>query len=541
MSDLMSQMPRAVDNAIILAAGFGSRFVPYTFDMPKGLVEVDGTPMVESQIQQLHAVGITDIIIVTGYLRERYQPLIERYGLTEVYNPHYSQSNTISSLWAVREHLKNTYILSSDNILRSNLYQPVEKHPWYCLAYAKKYTSEWCVEMDKTERIISVTIGGAEAWHMYGPVFFTAEFSDAFIPVLDEAYRADGTKVWYWEDVLNRHLDDLPAMYGKKTAAGIIWEFESWEELRDYDSSYCATPRNECIETICTVFGVDPQKIYGVECLQQGMSNQSFTFWLDGERYVYRKPGPGSEQYVNRQNESRVNDLISKLELADECIYFDATSGRKISRFISGARNINPMDWDEVNMAMMLLRRLHQSGAQVSQRFCLIEQIAHYEELIDLDLARHIWADFDDVRTRIQQTISWLKNQPRDEVLCHNDSNATNFLIDPDARIYLIDWEFAGMGDPLVDCVMFGLYSSFGPIRMENLWQAYLRRPPTVRERQRLNAYVALGGYLWALWVISKGKAHTDFESYMEAQFDFARAYAANFDMEIKSQEVSCE
>lgn len=526
MSDVINNNYRPVDNAIILAAGFGSRFVPYTFEIPKGMVEVNGTSMVESQIKQLHNAGITDITIVTGYLREKYQTLIEHYGLTEIYNPQYSQANTISSLWVARAHLKNTYILSSDNLLRENLYRSEEKFPWYCLAYAEGNTSEWCVALGLADQITDVTVGGTGAWHMYGPVFFTAEFSDAFIPVLNEAYRAEGTSSWYWEDVLDRYLHHLPPLYGKKTESGVIWEFESWEELRDYDPSYCVLPRNECIETICTVFDVEPKEIYGVECLKQGMSNQSFTFWLDGERYVYRKPGPGSEQYVDRENESQVNDLISKLELADECIFFDAHTGRKISRFISGARSINPMDWGEVNMAMTVLRRLHQSGTRVQQRFCLIEQIEHYEKLIDLAEARCIWADFDDVRMRIQQIIAWLHKQPRQEVLCHNDSNATNFLIDPDARIYLIDWEFAGMGDPLVDCVMFGIYSSFGPIRMEKLWEVYLQRPPTVAERQLLTAYVALGGYLWALWVISKGKEETGFESYMETQFEFARTYS---------------
>ncbi|MDO5728180.1 MAG: phosphotransferase [Actinomycetaceae bacterium] len=537
---MISRIRRPVDNAIILAAGFGSRFVPYTFEVPKGLVEVDGIPMIESQIKQLHEAGVTEIIIVTGYLRDKYRPLINQYGLTEIYNPEYARTNTISSLWVAREHLKNTYILSSDNLLLENLYRSEETSSWYSLAYAKEYTSEWCVTLNDSDRITDVNIGGADSWHMYGPVFFTSEFSHAFVPLLDESYAADGTSGWYWEDVLNRHLSELPPMYGRKTSDGVIWEFESWEELREFDSSYCWTPRNQCIETICSVFGVKPESIYGIECLKQGMSNQSFTFWLDGERFVYRKPGPGSEQYVDRENEGRVNSVISRLELADDCIFFDTESGRKISRFISGARSIDPMDWGEVSQAMKLLRRLHQSGAQVSQHFSLVDEIDHYESLVDLDDARQLWDDFDEVRGRIKTIIQWIGTEQIDEVLCHNDSNATNFLIDPDGRMYLIDWEFAGMGDPLLDCVMFGLYSSFGPIRMKKLWEVYLQREPSSSESQRLNAYVALGGYLWSLWVVSRGNSYNNFEHYRETQFDFARVYSMSVEAQITSQETSC-
>ena len=111
-----------VDNAIIMAAGFGSRFVPLTFENPKGLVEVFGERMIERLILQLHNAGITDITIVVGYLKEKFEYLIDKYNVTLIYNSEYRTKNNLSTLYLVKDKLKNTYILSSDNWIRDNIF-----------------------------------------------------------------------------------------------------------------------------------------------------------------------------------------------------------------------------------------------------------------------------------------------------------------------------------------------------------------------------------------------------------------------------------
>ena len=103
-----------VTNAIIIAAGFGSRFVPLTFEMPKGLLEVFGERMIERQIKQLHQAGIYNITIMVGYLKEKFDYLIDKYNVKLIYNPEYSKKNTLATLYHCRHLLDNTYILSSD-------------------------------------------------------------------------------------------------------------------------------------------------------------------------------------------------------------------------------------------------------------------------------------------------------------------------------------------------------------------------------------------------------------------------------------------
>lgn len=514
-----------VDNAIILAAGFGSRFVPYTFEKPKGMVEVDGVPMLETQIKQLHEAGITDITIVVGYLRKEFQPLIDRYNLKPIYNRFYYSRNTISSLYEARHELKNTYILSSDNLLKENLYHPTEDHSWYCLSYHEGRTAEWCVEQDDDGRITSVRVGGRDAWHMYGPVFFSKEFSDAFVPFLEQDYANTDYYDWYWEDVLIHHLDKLPPIYGNRQEKGTVWEFECWEELREYDTSYLENPRNECIETICEHFGVTPDKINSVECVKQGKTNQSFTFWLDHRRYVYRRPGPGSSQMVDRRSECQVLEAVQELGLSDEVVFFDPSDGRRISRYVTGARMMNPASSDEVAQAMSMIRRLHRAGIEVDHEFVLADEIDRYEEFVDLEKGIARWEDFVEVRDRVVQLQKIVRQQDRPRVLCHGDCVFANFLVDPDDKMVLIDWEYAGMSDPLTDPVMFSLYSDLGPKATEKLWETFLKGKPSDYERALLQSYTGLAGYLWSLWCVRKEEKGVDLGDYPEVQWRFAREY----------------
>lgn len=169
-----------VDGALIIAAGFGSRFVPLTFETPKGLLEVFGERMIERQIRQLHEVGITDITIAVGYLKEKFEYLIDKYQVKLLYNPEYASKNTLTTIYRARKVLagKNMYILSSDNWLRDNMFHAYECGAWYASSYMEGDTSEWCLSFNKKGRITHVEVGGHDSWVMYGPVFFSASFSE---------------------------------------------------------------------------------------------------------------------------------------------------------------------------------------------------------------------------------------------------------------------------------------------------------------------------------------------------------------------------
>jgi choline kinase len=95
--------------AIILAAGRGSRLQGLTDQKPKCLVELDGRPLLEHQLEALQRAGIREIGIVTGYRREA----LSGRGLTEFHNPRWDQSNMVSSLACANDWLLEAPVIVS--------------------------------------------------------------------------------------------------------------------------------------------------------------------------------------------------------------------------------------------------------------------------------------------------------------------------------------------------------------------------------------------------------------------------------------------
>lgn len=514
-----------VDGALIVAAGFGSRFVPLTFEMPKGLLEVFGERMIERQICQLHEVGVTDITIAVGYLKEKFEYLIDKYQVKLLYNPEYSCKNTLATVYRAREVLKgrNMYLLSSDNWMRSNMFHSYECGSWYASAYMSGDTSEWVISYNKKGRITGVEVGGRNAWVMYGPVFLSKDFSDGFLPILKKYYHTPGTEQFYWENVLIRHLDKLE-MDINRQPDNQVYEFENLEELRKFDPRYQTRSDNKALELVSEVFQVPESDIYDIRCLKSGMTNKSFLFQVKNQHYICRIPGPGTELLINRMEEAAVYDTIRPLDLSEHIIYMNGRTGYKISEYYEGVRNAQADNWDDIAACMKALHRLHDSDLTVSHSFDIRERILFYERLCTAH-GGTLFEDYETVRGWMMELMDRLDCLNRPKGLAHIDSNTDNFLMLPDGSVRLIDWEYSGMCDTLIDISMCALYSYFDDAAVEKLMDIYLGRPAAEEERLVIYSYMALGGFLWALWAIYKASLGEEFGEYTLIMYRYAKRY----------------
>ncbi|MEG2350916.1 MAG: sugar phosphate nucleotidyltransferase, partial [Hungatella sp.] len=397
-----------VDGALIIAAGFGSRFVPLTFEMPKGLLEVFGERMIERQIKQLHEVGIYDITIVVGYLKEKFEYLIDKYEVKLLYNPEYSNKNTLTTIYHARDFLRgrNVYLLSSDNWMRENLFHAYECGAWYSAVHTDGDSSEWCLDFNKKGRIREVQVGGHNSWYMYGPVFFSKEWSETFLPVLEAYYRLPGTEPFYWEHVymelLNGHAMRRLAEAGTAEVGGVpvrdlvpsrfdlyvnrqseteVYEFENLEELRVFDPRYQTHSDNQALELIAEVFHVEEAEICDIQCLKAGMTNKSFLFRIRDRHYICRIPGPGTELLINRKQEQAVYEMVKPLDITEHILYFNGDTGYKIAEFYEGARNSDAGNPEDVTRCMQVLKQLHRAHLTIGHRFDMRERIGFYEKL----------------------------------------------------------------------------------------------------------------------------------------------------------------
>lgn len=542
-----------VDKAVIIAAGFGSRFVPLTFETPKGLLEVFGERMIERQIRQLHEAGITDITIVVGYLKEKFEYLIDQYGVKLLYNSEYSSKNTLATIYHARKLFEegSCYLLSSDNWMRENMYHTYECGSWYSCVYQQGETSEWCLSFNKKGKILDVQIGGRDSWVMYGPVFLRREWSRYFLPVLEAYYLLPGTEQFYWERVyleladgtaLKRlteagirelhgislkefgpesgHLD----LYINRQPSDQVYEFENLEELRLFDPRYQNHSDNEAMELVSRVFQVPEAEIRHISCLKSGMTNKSFLFSVADRRYICRIPGPGTELLINRQQEADVYEAVRPLDITEHVLYFNRDNGYKVSEYYEGARNCRADDPSDMRKCMSLIRRVHQARLKVSHRFDIRERINFYENLCQT----HGGIPFEDyarVKQRMTELMDGLDRLGRPETLSHIDSVADNFLFLPDGSLRLIDWEYSGMCDPLIDVAMCCIYSYYNEEQTDWLIETYLERVPDKDERLTVYSYMALGGFLWTLWAVYKSAVGEEFGEYTLIMYRYAKDY----------------
>lgn len=275
-----------VDNAIIMAAGTSSRFAPLSYERHKGLTVVRGEVLIERQIGQLRAAGVDDIYVVTGYKAEQFAYLPERFGVRLIHNPSYQARNNNGSIWAAREVLAASYVCSADNYFRENPFESVVDDAYYAAEYAEGETAEWCMTEGPDGYVDSVTVGGSHAWYMMGHTFWSPAFSREFLRILEREYELPGTADKLWETVYAEHLDTLK-MRVRRYEPGVIFEFDSLDELRAFDPSYVNDTRSELLRRVAAELGVSQAEIVNITARKAaGTEAVGFEFDCRGEHHA---------------------------------------------------------------------------------------------------------------------------------------------------------------------------------------------------------------------------------------------------------------
>lgn len=277
-----------VDNAVILAAGASSRFAPLSYERPKALINVKGEILIERQIQQLKEVDIPEIILVTGYKKEQFSYLQDKFGVKLVENPEYLHRNNHSSIYRAKEFLNNTYICSSDNYFTENPFECEVEDCYYSAVYADGETDEWCMEEDSKGFISDVHIGGKDSWYMLGHAFWNETFSKDFLEILEQIYEQPKTKELLWEAIFKENLHKLK-MKIRRYPNHMIYEFDTLDELRKFDKSYIADTRSQILKSLAQRLKCGEERIWEVRAYK-GMDNEAagFRFRVDADEYEYR-------------------------------------------------------------------------------------------------------------------------------------------------------------------------------------------------------------------------------------------------------------
>lgn len=276
-----------VDNAVIMAAGTSSRFAPLSYERPKALITVRGEVLIERQICQLKEAGVPEIYIVVGYKAEMFTYLEEKFGVHLVLNPDFLRRNNNGSIYAVKDLLRNTYICSADNYFSENPFEREVSDCYYAAVYADGPTKEWCMESDANGTICNVTIGGADAWYMLGHTFWDEKFSRKFVEILTREYDLPETRDKLWESIYLEHLDELK-MKIRKYDEDMVFEFDTLDELREFDETYISDTRSELLKGVAEELHCQEKNIRAVTAYKDGTNEAAgFTFTCGGKDYRY--------------------------------------------------------------------------------------------------------------------------------------------------------------------------------------------------------------------------------------------------------------
>ena len=529
--EIRAKAPR---NAIILAAGFGMRMVPINTSTPKALLEVNGEPLIERTIRQLHEAGVTNITVVVGFMKEQFEYLIDEYGVDLAVNSEYSKRNNLHSLAYVAGRIDNSYIIPCDIWCAVNPYSRTEPYSWYMVS--DKMDEDSTVRVNRKREL--VTIPEKEAGNaMIGIAYLTGREAQI---VRENLRRMDTDEDFddeFWERALYGGGSAAPViqkdrmiLQAKTVSASDFVEINTYEQLRELDSGSNHL-QSDAIHTICEALGCSVSDITDISVLKKGMTNRSFLFSVKGSKYIMRIPGEGTDKLINRRQEAEVYKAISGLGLCDDPVYINPDNGYKITSFLENVRVCDPSSEADLKRCMKKLRGFHEMRISVGHTFDICRQIEFYESL--WDGAPSIYRDYLRTKEKVLSLCDYVESLDHDWCLTHIDAVPDNFLFygygdsgdSSDEQLQLTDWEYAGMQDPHVDIAMFCIYSLYNRQECDRLIDIYFEGRCNRSTRTKIYIYIAMCGLLWSNWCEYKRKLGVEFGEYNLRQYRYAKDF----------------
>ena len=537
------RLQKRTGRAVILAAGFGMRMVPINLETPKAFLEVAGEPLIERQIRHLHEAGIREIYVVVGFMKERFEYLIDEYGVKLVVNREYASKNNLYSLYLVSEHLADAYIIPCDIWCAFNPFSAYELYSWYMVSDREDPQSD--VRVNRRRELVSAERAAGEKAAgnaMVGIAYLQEEDAARVrtrIAKLITRREYDGA---FWEEALYERERMGTDSKGKKRTIGseskmsiparvvpaeAAVEINTYEQLRDLDGGSNQL-KSEVLDAIAKVFNCGTEEITEISVLKKGMTNRSFLFNCRGGKYICRVPGEGTDKLINRRQEAEVYKTISGKGLCDDPVFIDPETGYKITRYLEGVRVCDAESEDDLRRCMKKLREFHDMELRTAHSFDIFGQIEFYEEL--REGRPSVYRDYSKVKERVLSLRPFIEANAERRVLTHIDAVPDNFLFyrgeDGEEYLQLTDWEYAGMQDPHVDIAMFCIYSMYEKEQVDRLIRLYWNdEEPEEETVTKIYALIAACGLLWSNWCEYKLSLGVEFGEYSLRQYRYAKEY----------------
>lgn len=501
-------------NAIILAAGKSDRFAPFTYERPKGLFRVKGEVLIERQIQQLQRAGIRDIYVVVGYMKEKFFYLENKYGIKLIINNEFGRKGNIYSLYVARDYLSNTFICCADHYFIRNpfTYENPDNHSYRVCSFQKGKFREFAVKCSDADVITKMTVGGNSSLAMVGPAYMNEQFSKRFKELMEREINDFGVDSLFWEEFYAKHSDQL-TFYKREIDSEDIMEFDSIEDLRKFDSEFLMNVDSEIINNICKIIKCNPNDISDITIINAGLTNVSFAFQCNNQMYVYRHPGGNAGCLIDRRSEVYAQKIAKKIDVDNSVIYMDL-DGWKISHYITTNQSALEVNINQVEQIMKYLHKLH--SVKVDKTIKVFDNVEEGKRLMAIATCTkgNLFKEFADIIGKIDRLYALIKKDAirlgYGLVLCHNDVYDPNFICDNHGKMYLIDWEYAGLNYAANDIGGILCRYDWSDAQIEYYLKLYFGRDLTIEEHRYYMAFIPISAFYWFCWGLYKGSVGDD-------------------------------
>lgn len=497
-----------IKQAVILAAGERK-----DFDRPAGFLEIEDTIIINRLIRILQERGIERIIITAGYQSQYFENL-DIDGLEIVYSDKYKWTSTMYSLALTEQYVDDDiFLIEGDLIFEERVFDYLlEEETENCLVLVNESGSgdESLVET-RDNKVYNISKDIHQLGKIDGEFIGMSKISlDTYKDMLLYFKQSENPYLSY-EYVFMNVSDKHAFNYTK--IDDLVWSeidtLEHYENLKY--KIYPKLKRRETefiekniIQLVVEIIGDEYVVKTPIEKLG-GMNNYNYRINTNIKDLVFRMPGKGANESIDRDIELSNAKLASSLDLDCKLLYFDAESGIKITEYIKNAETLNiTTAKKESNMELMAyaLNVLHNSDKRFVRDFEPFVGIEEYKKII-ISEEKELLDNFKELDKVVLYLGEELQELPIEYSLCHLDAWPENF-IKSDDKIYLIDWEFSGNYDKLWDVISISLECDYSDNEEELFFNKYFGRKPLDTEVKKMNILKVLMDMYWSMWALSK-------------------------------------